>query len=436
MIPQQTQVNLALYIGETYCEIEALDQSGQSYYKKNIFLPQSSVKNILQACKADLDSKNLTVLNIYAVTRYLEKLKTFRLGGSVIQVLNAGFENSYTIEKSTNISLAATSLIIPLTQEIKTDSEKLEPYLREKFEKLKKINPDTDKVVIHLGSNDQCLPFISNFFDTLNFKVFTNSKPFDLTEIRKVLLNAGIQGTKDELFKEINEFFPTSQLQFWVKDQFTSTFENCDLYFSATDFLGYSFFEKNNSKVENQSHQIVHLDIENWIALKNEQKSHWKSPWGKIQRNHYAFENLSLHPLTEIYIDQNSLLQFSSHPSPSEPGPMVGGRGVKSLVLDIFLDEIKQNSVLSELFPMTNNSLSESKINSQFKVLEHGQKTEGKTFNKSDLKSLVQELIQFDCDRILTSSKTPFYTGHFNFILNKKNHFRWTALIFDQVGKQ
>ena len=433
MTDTQTQANLALFIGETYCEIEVQNLDQQSILTKEIFLPQISLKNALQSTAADVLKLGYSIQNVYVVCRYLERLKTFRLGGSVIQVTHKGLENNYMLENTTRFSLAASSLIIAIDG--KSSAKDLAVQISTEFDRTRKVNPEANKVVINLDptqvSTDK-IEIIQNFFKEKNFKLFTNTTPYDLNSIRQVLLNAGTEGTKEELTKEIHEAFPSAQILFWSKDRFMPDVENYQLYFSAEDFLGSTFFSDKNKNIN----KLIHLDIENWMVLEKVNKSSWDSPWGKIQRPHYRNTKLSLHPLTEILIDGNAYLQFSKVPAPSEPGPMTAGRGVKSVILDVFYSDLKNKKLLGQLFPALQNVNIENKILSQFKVLEHGQKTESKTLNLSDIREFIFELIQFDINRLGCNDENSLCTGNMSFLNHKKTStpFKWTEEIFKKVN--
>ena len=438
MTDNQTQANLALFIGETYCEIEVQNLDHQIIFSKEIFLPQITLKNALQTTSTEVSKLGYTIENVYTVCRYLERLKTFRLGGSVIQVTHKGLENNYMLENTGRFSLAASSLIIAI--DAKINITELSEQLNTEFDRTRKINPEANKVVMNLDPKQTSVAkakMIQNFFIEKNFKLFFNSTPYDLNSIRQVLLNAGTEGTKDEITKEIRDAFPTAQILFWSQDRFIAEVENYQLYFSADDFLGSTLFSDKNSSIE----KVIHLDIENWMVLEKTHQPCWDSPWGKIRRPHFRNTPLSLHPLTEILIDENAFLQFSKVPAPSEPGPMTAGRGVKSLILDVFFSDLKHQELLNRLFPALQNPNIEKKIQSQFKVLEHGQKTESKTLNQSNIKEFIQDLIQFDINRLGCNDENSLCTGNMSFL--KKDHikksnlfkkFSWTEEIFKKVA--
>ena len=429
MTKHQTQANLALFIGETYCEIEARDLDNNIIFSKDFFLPQSSLKNSLNLAQAEILKSNHQILNTYVVCKYLERLKAFRLGGSVIQITQAGLENNYMLENTNRFSLAAASLIISI--DIKTSKDNVKKILETEFERLRKINPEANKVVIHLSPSlfkQNVIDFIVSFFESKDFKIFMNQAPQELSSIRKALLNAGTEGTKEEICKEIQEIFKGCTTYFWIDNEFKTEFENYQLYFSSDDFLGSVF-------LKNAIEKVVLLDIENWMVLENKLEPTWDSPWGNINRKHYSNTRLTLHPLTEILLDENTLLKFSKNPASSEPGPMTAGRGVKSLILDLFYSDFKKNESMIQLFPALENKNTENKISSQFKVLEHSQKSETKNLLQADIKQFITELISFDINRLGCHSKNSITIGHLSFLKQENKTFRWTNEIFKMSQK-
>jgi len=434
-----TQALLAIYLGETYAEIEVRSDStkkSKTIFKKNYFLPQSSLKTTLNQVQKKMTELNMQITDSFVVCRYLERLKTFRLGGSVVQVVHKGFENSYVVENTSRVSLAAAALVISIDDDFSIDFFTTEMAL------IKKINPDANKVVIELDSDlilAADIQKIKLFFTELDFKIFDCDHPQNLLQVRKALLNAGSEGTKEEIISELKENFKETLIHFWIKDQFESTdsnsFENFDLYFSSQDFLSHLL---NLSKKQN----LIHFDLENWMILRSEKKTIWDSPWGLIERPHHTTIAMALHPLTEILIDETSRLQFSKLPTSSEPGPMIAGRGVKSLLIDLFWDSIHENPDFKTLFPQLENKLLQTKIESQFKVLEKGQISESSELTKSDLIRFVKELIDFELELKLghpaLETTRSLWTGHLAKLANpnltvKFKSFSWTENIFTQI---
>ncbi len=423
-----SNASLAIYLGESYAEIE-IRIGRQSIVHKQFFLPQISLKNIISQCVKTSLPEGCTITQCFLVTKYFDRLKTFRLGGSVIQLLDDKNENNYTFEDSSKLSLAATSLIISLPQNFNFQQHEI--FLTEEIQRLKKINAETKKIVISLKSIDpKQLSQIIHFFEGHDFKVFNNPAPHDMNSLRRTLINAGSEGTKDEIISEIKEVFPEAQIKFWVKDEFTDQFENIDLFFSADQFL----LHKLNTEKKDI---IIHTDIERWIVLKKEKISTWDSPWGKINYDHNITQNIGLHPFAEIIINESGQLSFSSTPAAIEPGPILAGRSVKTLILDAFYSEIANDPSLSQLFPQTLTTQIANKISSQFKVLEKGQVHYDEPLGLPIIQDFIINKLGYDILLHKTKIETIIWTGHLNKLFQKLNNnlieFSWTNEIFKKV---
>lgn len=433
--PSATPHTLAVYLGETYAEFEIhkvvrKNSKKESVFKKTFFLPQTSLKTALNVVQKHLDENEFKVETVLIVCRYLERLKTFRLGGSVVQVVHEGFENSYVVENTQKVSLAANALAMSIKPEMTSDD------LRTEFNRIKKINPDANKVVFQLDPkliSTELYQMCLDFFKEQQFKIFQCDTPHDLISIRHHLLNAGSEGTKEEIVSEFQEHFPGASVAFWIRDQFVKTdsegWDNTDLYFSSLDFMTYHMNRLGKTR-------MIHFDIENWMILTNQTKNIWNSPWGKIDRNHPMMTQTALQPLTEILIDETSRLQFSKVPASSEPGPMIAGRGVKSLLVDLFFTDLLKVESFTTLFPNMANPALQSKIQSQFKVLENGQKTISQVMTQSDLKQFVYELLKFELELHLESPfnqlKEAVWTGNLAFLIQPQaQNFSWTELILN-----
>lgn len=427
---------LTLFLGETYAELEVFQTSKtsktktQSLQKKTFFLPQTTLKTALNQFKKILLEKEIEIHEVLIVCRYLERLKTFRLGGSVIQLVHVGFENSYVVENTSKVSLAANALTIPIPKDITLET------LNTEYQRIKKINPDANKVVFEINP-DKLKPeqyqLCLDFFKKLDFKIFECPTPESLISIRHQLLNAGSEGTKEEILSELKESFPTAEIYFWTHNSYkkadSGEYQNTDLYFSSLDFLNF-----HRGKIGKK--HLVHFDLENWMILTNTEKKIWNSPWGKVQRTHLNPIYIALHPLTEILIDETARLQFSKNPASSEPGPMIAGRGVKSLLIDLFYDDFLNIETFQNLFPNLQTPLLQKKIESQFKVLEKGQNSPSVSLSQIQLKEFVRELIQFELELYLeqniTDDSNIEWTGHCSFLFQKSKstkplaHFSWT----------
>lgn len=420
-----SQASLAIYLGESYAEIEARSVSAADILlKKTFFLPQTSLKAILNQHVKPLTTEH-TISSVYIVTKYLDRLKSFRLGGSVIQVLNENQENNYTFEDSTCLSLAAAALIIPLGKAFTLDQLKTE------LERVKKINPEANKVVISLSQfSAEQIASIENFFLEQNFSVFKNPEPDNLHTLRKTLINAGSEGTKEEIVSELKDCLGDPEIHFWVKNKFQKDFENIDLYFSADQFL-HNLFKKNKKDL------LIHTDLERWIVMKNKISPVWNSPWGKVNYEHIESEAIGIHPFSEVKIHSSGHLVFSKVPAAIEPGPMLAGRSVKTLVVDAFYKTISQDPNLIQLFPKLAETSLCGKIESQFKVLEKGQAHYEEPFDLKIIQDFVVNKLGYDILLHKVKEEKLEWTGHLNILFKKLDNavspFSWTTEIYKRL---
>lgn len=426
-----SNASLAIYLGESYAEIEARGGSNNVLLKKNFFLPQTSLKAILNQHVKPLTAEH-TISNVYVVTKYLDRLKSFRLGGSVIQVLNENQENNYTFEDSTCLSLAAAALIIPVAKSFTVE------VLKSELERVKKINAEANKVVLSLNDfTSEQIDSIENFFAEQGFSVFKNPQPENLNSLRRTLINAGSEGTKEEIVSEIttcitggDEETAAPDIHFWVKDQFQTSFENIDLYFSADQFLHNLFFN-------NKKDLLIHTDLERWIVMKNKTVPVWKSPWGNVNYEHIESESIGIHPFSEVKIHSSGHLVFSKIPAAIEPGPMLAGRSVKTLVVDAFFKTISKDETLVQLFPKLAESTLCNKIESQFKVLEKGQAHYEEPFDLNVIQDFVVNKLGYDILLHKIKEDRLEWTGHLNVLFKKLDNavkpYSWTTEIFKRI---
>lgn len=381
---------IALYLGETYATIGLFDgetpAKAKPLFEKSVFLPQVSLKNLLTQVKAQYDqnfSEHTSEIPVFIVTKYFDRLRQFRLGGSISQVIMAGFENSYTLKDSKALSLAAAQLIIPL------QSGKVETtHLEKELERIKKINPDLNKAVVALPEDhfsSAQIETVVKYFTEAGLKIFLCSQPYNQKELRKTLLNAGSEGTKEEIVKDFAETFGENcSVRFFCYDGFKKQFENAELFNSANNFFAHYLKQK---KLEN----CAYFDIETFKFLRTSQNHNWQSPWGDIPITHYEQSDLEIHPFAEVKLDQLSMLHFENSVIQLEPGPMLAGRAIKPLVLDLFHEDLKKTSLCTSLFAQLGQETLKSKISNLFSVLEKGQKNANLSLSITGLKKVISQ---------------------------------------------
>jgi hypothetical protein len=83
------------------------------------------------------------------------------------------------------------------------------------------------------------------------------------------------------------------------------------------------------------------------------------------------------------------MLQIENSVTQLEPGPVVSGRAIKPLVLDLFFSELRENRLAQNLFSQISQDTLKTKIANLFSVLEKGQKNAALFTSVSDLKAAV-----------------------------------------------
>jgi len=428
-----SNTRLAIYLGESYAELElraikdknSAKKTNTSLFKKAFFLPQTSLKAMLAQVKQSLP-ENSSIDQVFVVTKYLDRLKSFRLGGSVVQVLNENYENNYVFQNSSCLSLAASALIIPLTRRFDKND------LQKELDRIRKVNPEAKKVVLSLNDFSQAqITTVEDFFKANEFTVFINKYPNSTDKLRRCLINAGAEGTKEEILSEIKEIAPSSQIHIWVNKQFTPVFENIDLFFSADNFL-------NHALTLNQKDILIHTDLERWIIMKNEYQQTWHSPWGDVEYPHIVTHPIGIHPFSEVLINGSGHLSFSTVPVAIEPGPMLAGRSVKPLIVDAFFDVISQDKTMTQMFTQLVQSNISQKITSQFKVLEKGQAHYDEPLNLDIIQDFIINKLGYDILLFKLKEEELEWTGHLNILFERLNgtpqNFSWTEEIFQRLN--
>ena len=422
---------IALYLGESYATIGLFDTSNiqtAPLYEKAIFLPQVSLKNLLNQTKVKFEEffpANETPVQVYIVTKYFDRLKQFRLGGSISQVIIKGFENSYTLTDSKSLSLAAAQLIISLEE-----ADLNETHLSQELERIRKINPDLNKVVISIPEESVTavqMELLLDFFTKAGLKIFHCTSSHIQSFLRKTLLNAGSEGTKEEIVTDLKEAFgEATEVGFYCSNGFQKQFENCELFTSANNFLAHYVKSKNYT-------QGAFFDIETLKFICTETAREWQSPWGRIPIEHFKFTDLSIHPFSEIKLNHLSLLQIESTPQQLEPGPVVAGRAIKPLVIDLFYSELLENDLAKNLFTQLPLDTLRTNISNMFSVLEKGQKNPALFISISEMKTNALETLQNEVATHSNSENTLVFGPLADVFMQQKpvkgEVFSWTSEI-------
>ena len=135
------------------------------------------------------------------------------------------------------------------------------------------------------------------------------------------------------------------------------------------------------------------------------------------------------------------MLSFDSGVTQLEPGPVIAGRAIKPLVLDLFWEELQKSELCQTLFNTLQLDTLKSKISNILSVLEKGQKntelfTSAEDLKKIILVSLLNEIKLFSTDESihLIGPLAPLFSA----LVPQKfiSHFSWPHEIISSVGRE
>lgn len=364
---------IALSIGESFAEISLYCQKKrQTIHFERWYLPKEPLKSSLKAFfeKWGKDN-NSQISNVFISSRFLEKILSFRLGGSVAQLITNGFENwpylrqpskkynlknlaglifNKTDENSNtqmrNSFYASEELIFGIKERINSKGEVETPLNLEELEAIatKLTEQGIQKVVInflHSDKNSVHVKATEDFLRSRNFEIFSplNSSTDEVANWRQNTLNASVAGTfneiKNEITEAVSEFLPKESIAF-----ITSPF----MFFSEDNSLKINsiFAQDQNIKRAHQnktSKTYLLLGLERFSILRlSDEESYWQSPWGKIAISKVKRTDLISQPTASLFVNAWDEIDFTPSKEGYEPGPMSWGRGQSPLVFDLMAE--------------------------------------------------------------------------------------------------
>lgn len=347
--------SLGLFIGESFAELSLLDtKTKEKLDFQRWYLPRANLKSFLSKY---ISEKSITQLDrVFVAHRFLEKLFSYRLGGSVAQIVTSGFEKALPLEE-TSISdsyiwplrppaLSSSELVFSLHEKVDGDGQVIKPVdlaaLEAISSKLKMM--EVKRVCLHLHGS--CLnPLNSNiakeYLETNGFDVYLPPRTEPHLEFqawRKNLIEAAITGTfleiQEDLSQSLSSVVGADKIYFLGADLKWFQNEKHERLGSlvALENLWMSLFPKilkANEKVD-----IFHFGLENFSLIKSEE-SHWELAWGLLPVKSHKRKDFRVQPTQSLKISEGNELTFDRRELSFEPGPISMGRGVVPCVYDI-----------------------------------------------------------------------------------------------------
>jgi len=352
MAQAETDVNLALYIGESFVEAH-LCHNQKTVHFNRWYLGKEGFKSGLQKFfqEAGVQKINKAIV----ASRFVEKIMSYRLGGSVATVTTKGFESWAGFRQPQNQKvgpLSSTDLIFSVDERCSAagtlEKELAENDINELVEKLRQ--KQAKRVCIHFlnaSKNPHNQNKLKEALTKESFEVFIPAVDTynndEVSQWRKNVLNASLSGTFEEVQEELNEglkgFLPEGErVLFFGSDCQLFDKENhqrLGSLWGATAAWSTALKKRIAGNFE-----VLYLGLEQFSLISpSKEMQNWNSPWGMIHAPQTQNTLLSLQPTTSIEIGPWGELSFSRTVLSYEPGPMFMGRGQIPTLIDLWEDK-------------------------------------------------------------------------------------------------
>lgn len=347
--------SLGLFIGESFAELSLVDsQSKEKLDFQRWYLPRANLKSYLTKY---INEKSITALDqVFVAHRFLEKLFSYRLGGSVAQVITNGFEKALQLEDgSTSDSLiwpqkppaiSSQELVFTVHEKVNADGKiekAIDPETLEAISAKLKLM-EVKRVCLHFrhsSLNTENLFKAKSFFEQAGFDVFIPPQVEASDEFkawRKNLIEAAITGTfleiQEDLRNALGAVVPAEKIYFlgaklnWFQNEKDERLGSL----LALENLWLKLFPEILKSQEKMD--IFHFGLENFSLIQNENKN-WQLPWGPLPMNSPKRKDFEIQPTQSLKVSDTNELIFDKKELSFEPGPISMGRGIIPCVYDI-----------------------------------------------------------------------------------------------------
>jgi N-methylhydantoinase A len=352
-------MQVGLSLGPSFAELCVTSTRGSSsfFFRKRAYLPKENLATCFQKLRDFMSSQpDGKIEKLVVSCRYLEKIFETKLGGSVAQVVTAGFENWPALRQPINPQyfsshplrvepLASQEHIFGIPERIDANGNVLKALTTSALEpisaKLKLM--EIKKVCVNLlfaGKNDSHETLVKDYFVEQGFEVYCTSRDSssrdEVSAWRGHILNACLSGTFTEILGEIQK--ATSGLlnpeNIFFLDSLGELHQKPLNHLSSVLFGWTSQLPKDTKEP-----WVLNLGLETWSLSSLDSKKSWQSPWGAVEVPHRRTVSLKVQPTQEIESDLWGELSISARPATYEPGPMSWGRARKPLVVDVLFSQ-------------------------------------------------------------------------------------------------
>ncbi|MGZ3806156.1 MAG: hydantoinase/oxoprolinase N-terminal domain-containing protein, partial [Pseudobdellovibrionaceae bacterium] len=317
MAQAETDVNLALYVGESFVDAH-LSRNQKSIHFSRWYLGKEGFKNGLQ--KFFQEAGVTQVSKAHVASRFVEKILTYRLGSSVATLTTQGFESWPSIRQPLLQKvgpLSSTDLVFSLQERCTAQGEILQEVSSEEIaEVVKKLRQKQAKrICIHLLNaykNPHNQNKIKEALVNENFEVFTpefdaentDEVSDEISRWRKNILNASLSGTFEEVQEELNAglkaFLPEGQRALFLSADATLFDHESNQRLSSL-WGAYGAWATHLKRQRSDKFNLLYLGLEQFSLLNPENiVPTWNSPWGIVHAPQVQNQLLCLQPTTAI----------------------------------------------------------------------------------------------------------------------------------------
>lgn len=343
-----------LQVGLSFADV-GLFEEGNLKAHQRFYLPKEPLGSSLKKIWAEFGPPS----QVNVASRFLEKILEAKLGGTVAQVVTAGFEtwpilrqpvlpDRFDIHPYRQEPLASQDLIFGVSERLDSEGRVHRPVDVAELDfinsKLKLMG--VKRVCVNLlfsQKNPAHQKQIAQFFSEKGFEVFASERsPQSTDEMpawRKNVINACLSGAFTEHFEEIQKSLPDPSIPLNFINHLGQEFSNDKNQISGSLFAWAHALTEN---LRSEAEQILYVGLENWSLIStSERVPHWSSPWGLIENSIPKIQKLRVQPTLEVSSGFWGGIHFSNNELGYEPGPMSFGRALKPMVFDFINESFK-----------------------------------------------------------------------------------------------
>jgi hypothetical protein len=354
------EATLALFIGESFAEAFLRTSDSEKFHRWYIGKEglRGGLQRFLQSQWPSTPpaAGSGKIRRAVVASRFLEKIFSYRLGGSVATVTTSGFESWPTLRQPPNSKqnqLSSAELVFSVNERCTAEGHIEVELADEAIDALVETLriKQAKRVCIHFvnaSRNPHNQERLRTRLLAENFEVFVPSSAAtcedEVGRWRKNILNASVSGTFEEVQAELNlaltPYLPEGASVSFLASHGSTFHAEPEHRLDSLWGGSYAWTQALRKKISGDF-DVLYLGLDQFTMFyPTKTESFWHSPWGKIALPHVQSHALALQPTSGISVNDWGALDFSATPLGYEPGPMFMGRDQAPTLLDLFADDL------------------------------------------------------------------------------------------------